>query len=96
MYDGFRADDLTAALRELDAAKALVRKRQAELGEAVREFSHSGCLQKPLRIFETKARKMNLATKRYLVAVRAFTAACQRSHNHALEESEVRRIASIG
>jgi hypothetical protein len=87
MYEGPRADDLTAALHELDAARALVRQRREELSKAVPTLSHSGCSPKGSRSFETQARKMNKATKRYLGAVSAFNAACRNSRKNPLEES---------
>jgi len=87
MYEEPRADDLTAALHELDAASALVRQRREELSKAVPTLSHRGCSPKGLRIFETQARKMNKATKRYLGAVSAFNAACRNSRKNPLEES---------
>ncbi len=96
MYEGPRADDLTAALRELDAASALVRQRRAELSKAVPTLSDNGCSPKGLRIFETRARKMNKATKRYLGAVGAFNAACQKSRYSPLEESALERTPLIG
>jgi|SRR5580704_3546865 hypothetical protein len=92
MYEEARADDLTAALRELDAASALVRQRREELSQAVPAPSYDGCSPKGLRIFETKARRMNRATKRYLGAVGAFNAACQNSHNYPREESGRERL----
>jgi hypothetical protein len=87
MYDASRTDDLTAALRELDAAKALVRKRKAELSEAVPVVSRQGCSANALQDFEAKAHKMNTATKRYLGAVGAFNVACRKGHDHELAES---------
>jgi hypothetical protein len=96
MYEEARADDLTAVLRELDAASALVRQRREELSQAVPASSYDGCSPKGLRIFETKARRMNKATRRYLGAVCAFNAACQRDRNRPLEESEVEQTPLIG
>jgi hypothetical protein len=92
MYEEARADDLAAVLRELDAASALVRQRREELSQAVPAPSYDGCSPKGLRIFETKARRMNRATKRYLGAVGAFNAACQNSHNYPREESGRERL----
>jgi hypothetical protein len=97
MYEGSRADDLTAALHELDTAKALVRMREAELRDAIPAPSQRGCCSpKALHIFEAKARKMNVATKRYLGAVGAFTAACQKSRNQPVEEPALQRAPLIG
>src|ERR1700675_4007729 len=91
MYEGRRADDLTAALHELDAASALVRQRREELSKAVPALSHNGCSPKVLQSFESKARSMNKATTRYLGAVSAFNAACQNSGKNPLEQSGLDR-----
>jgi hypothetical protein len=96
MYEEARADDLTAALRELDAANALVRQRREELSKAVSASCYDGCSPKSLRIFETKARRMNEATERYLGAVGKFNAACQKNRKRPLEESAVERTPLIG
>jgi len=80
MYEGSRANDVfTALLRELDAAKASVGKKQAELSEAVPRLSPNGCSPRDLQTFEAKTREMNQATERYREAVRAFNAAAVRS-----------------
>jgi len=80
MYEGSRADDdLITALRDLDAAKALVRKTQLELSKAVPAPSQDDCSPSGTQTFEAKAREMNEATKHYLEAVDAFNAAAGRS-----------------
>jgi hypothetical protein len=96
MYEVPRADDLTVALHELDAAKALVRLREAELRSAVPEPSQKGCSPKALHIFEAKAHKMNVATKRYLGAVGAFNIACQKSRIQPSEEPALHGAPLIG
>ena len=88
MCDGYsRTDtDLIAALRELDATKAVVRQWQTRLAKAVSALPSDGCPPKGLRIFEATSRRMNQATKRYLLAVSAFNAACH-TGNSELEKS---------
>jgi len=92
MCDGTsRTDtDLVAALRELDATKAVVRQWQTRLAKAVSALPSDGCPPKGLRILEATSRRMNQATKRYLLAVRAFNAACH-TGSSGLEESSRRR-----
>jgi len=96
MYEVLCADDLIAALHELDAAKALVRVREAELRAAVPAPSQKGCSPKALHIFEAKARKVNVATKRYLGAVGVFNAACQKSRSQPVEEPALQQAPLIG
>lgn len=73
------SDKLLAALKELDAAKALMRKSESDVGNAVSAIAarHS---RASLNALET----LNLATReageRYRRAVESFNAAC---HNPA-------------
>ena len=81
MCDESRADDLTAVLRELDTAKAVMRQMQAQLNVALPALPQNGDSE----IFQAASRRMNEASERYRRAVDAFDAVCQ---NQALEESE--------
>ena len=76
----FRRPDeerLIATLNELDAAKALLRKLQAELGNAVSALTESGRSPDCLYTFETVKQAMNEATVRYRRAVDSFNVFCQ-------------------
>jgi hypothetical protein len=80
MDDRFRRSDeqrLIATLNELDAAKALTRKLQAELGNAVSGIAQSGRSPDCLYTFESVKRAMNEATLRYRRAVDSFNVVCQ-------------------
>jgi len=83
MCDEPRADDLTTVLRELDAAKALLRHLQAQLNVALPALPQNGVLE----IFQNACHEMNEASGRYRRAVDAFDAVCQ---SQALEESDRR------
>jgi hypothetical protein len=96
MYDVSGTDHLTVAMRELDAAKALVDVRKAELNQEVPIVTAHGCSAKALKNFEAKAHIMNKATRRYLGAVAAFTAACRTSPDHELAESLPQATAGVG
>ncbi|HEX4594144.1 MAG TPA: hypothetical protein VH157_07705 [Bryobacteraceae bacterium] len=67
---------LNAALRQLDATKAVVRKRQVELSQAIPGLCETSRSSRSWRIFYAKSGKLNRATKRYLVAVSEFNTAC--------------------
>jgi hypothetical protein len=80
MDDRFRRSDeerLIATLNELDASKALTRKLQAELGNAVSEIAQSGRSTDCLYTFESVKRAMNEATLRYRRAIDSFNVVCQ-------------------
>jgi len=80
MNDGFRRSDeerLIAALNELDAARALTRKLQAQLGNAVSELARDGHSSEHLNSFEIVNGKLSEATTRYRRAVESFNAVCQ-------------------
>jgi|HubBroStandDraft_5_1064220.scaffolds.fasta_scaffold642695_1 hypothetical protein len=96
MYDASRTDHLTVALRELDAAKALVDARKAELDEAVPIVTPLGCSAKALQNFEAKAHIMNKATRRYLGAVAAFNVACRKNSDYEPAESLPQETAEVG
>ena len=83
MCDEPRADDLTTVLRELDAAKALLRHLQAQLNVAHPALPQNGGSE----IFQNTCHEMNEASGRYRRAVDAFDAVCQ---SQALEESDRR------
>jgi hypothetical protein len=83
MCEESRADDLTTVLRELDAAKALLRQTQAQLNVALLRLPQNGNSD----IFQAACHEMNEASMRYRRAVDAFDAACM---NQALEESDRR------
>jgi len=68
--------ELTIAMRELDAAKALARNRRLELGNTTDSITRHPPSPVELLIFEQRSRAMNEAAGRYLRAVGAFTAAC--------------------
>jgi hypothetical protein len=81
MDDRFRRSDeerLIATLNELDAAKALTRKLQADLGNAVSALARSGRSPDCLYTFETVKQTMNDATVRYRHAVESFNVFCQK------------------
>jgi hypothetical protein len=81
MDDRFRRSDearLIATLNELDAAKALTRKLQADLGNAVSALARSGRSPDRLCTFETVKQAMNEATVRYRRAVDSFNVFCQK------------------
>ena len=81
MDDRFRRsteEQLVATLSELDAAKALMRKTQAELGNAVSALARSGRSPDCLSTFETAKRTMNDATVRYRRAVDSFNVFCEK------------------
>ena len=72
-----RDDELIATLRELDAAKALVRERKAELLAVANpnvSDSSNGSIT-----FEARVRAMNDATAIYRQAVAEFNRVCGRS-----------------
>src|SRR5579864_6087975 len=73
------AADLTAALHELDIAQGLVRNKRVELNQSVRAASKTGCSARTLYDFKVTAREMEEATVRYLRAVAAFHAVCQKT-----------------
>jgi hypothetical protein len=79
MCDESRADNLITVLRELDAAKALLRHLQAQLNVALPALPQNGDSE----IFQNACHEMNEASRRYRRAVDAFDAVCQ---SHALEE----------
>ena len=83
MCEATRADDLTAVLRELDTAKALLRQMQAQLKVALPSHPQNG----DSKIFQAACHQMNEASGRYRRAVDAFDAVCQ---SQALEESDRR------
>jgi hypothetical protein len=81
MDDRFRRSDeerLIATLNELDAAKAWLRKMQADLGNAVSALASSGRSPDCLNTFETVKQAMNEATVRYRRAVDSFNVFCQK------------------
>jgi hypothetical protein len=81
MDDRFRRsteEQLVATLSELDAAKALMRKTQAELGNAVSALARSGRSPDCLYTLESVKRAMNEATVRYRRAVDLFNVFCQK------------------
>ena len=93
MDDRFRRSDeerLIATLNELDVSKALNRKLQAELGNAVWALAHGGRSPDCLYTFETAKRAMNEAVVRYRRAVDSFNVFCQER-----PESEA-RVAHAG
>jgi hypothetical protein len=83
MCDESRADDLTTVLRELDAAKALLRHLQAQLNVGLPGLPQNGDSE----IFQNACHEMNEASGRCRRAVDAFDAVCQ---SQALEESDRR------
>jgi hypothetical protein len=83
MCEESRADDLLTVLRELDAAKALLRQMQAQLNVARPALHQNGDSE----IFQAACHQMNEASGRYRRAVDAFDAVCQ---SQALEESDRR------
>jgi hypothetical protein len=83
MCDESRADDLTTVLRELDAAKALLRHLQAQLNVGLPGLPQNGDSE----VFQNACHEMNEASGRYRRAVDAFDAVCQ---SQALEESDRR------
>jgi hypothetical protein len=76
--NSFRSNEheFTTAIRELDAAKALVRKRQLELSDAIPALSCDQPSPDKLLNFEERSRVMHEATELYLHAVGVFNAAC--------------------
>jgi hypothetical protein len=70
--------DLTTALRELDASKALMHRRQVELSGALPAPADDRCSPNNSHRFRSCARAMNEAEERHRNAVVAFNAACRR------------------
>lgn len=71
-------DELTTALRELDAAKALMRDRQLELTKAVPALAPRVCSPDDLHVFAAGSKRMNEAVERHRRAVSAFNVACRK------------------
>ena len=79
MDNGFgRSDEerLIAALNELDAARAVTRQLQAQLGNAVSALASEGHSPEHLNRFEIVKRTLNEATTRHRRAVESFNAVC--------------------
>jgi hypothetical protein len=71
--------EFSAALNQLDAAKALMRNGQNELNKAARALTDSGGSRGCMRAFESRNREMNYTTKCYLHAVQVFNGVCHQS-----------------
>ncbi len=80
-------DDLSIALRNLDAAKAHLRTRQAELSDAARP-AYVGCSLDTLDTFESRQLAMNEAAERYRRALGAFDVVCQKYRLSIVRTSE--------
>jgi hypothetical protein len=89
--DGFRRSDeerLIATLNELDSARELTRKLQAELGNATSVLAHSGGSRGCLHAFETVKQALNEATERYLRAVDSFNVVCRKRPEDVVREAD--------
>jgi hypothetical protein len=87
-------DELNSALRELDSSKAIMLQKQAELTEVIPALSHVGCSANDLQTFEVKARELNEATSRYLLAVGAFNAACRKGLDQSAPEAPLTKTST--
>src|ERR1700730_13292270 len=88
MCEESHGDDLTAVLRELDIAKAVMLQMQAQLNVALPALPQNADSE----IYQAAWRRMNQAAERYRSAVKAFHAVCQ---GHALEESDRGRLQPV-
>jgi hypothetical protein len=85
--DEFRRSDeerLIATLKELDAAKASMRKVQVELANAISALARRDRSPNCLYTFETVKQAMNEATVRYRRAVESFNVFCQQRSEAAV------------